>query len=462
MKKYTHKELNDILNCIRDGIFITDGYGNIILLNETSAEFCKYSQEELVGRNVKDLIKEGYFDENEVVSLKCIETGCEESMIQKGNSDKHEVMVTGVPHLTDGKADLVVVTERDVSYIKNLERELRESKSLVEKYKTKLKRYEREHIKDIIYCSKEMENTITICDRVAKKDITVLIQGESGTGKEVVANYIHKSGNRCDAPFIKVNCGAIPENLLESELFGYEKGAFTGASQRGKPGLFELADKGTLFLDEIGIMSLPLQGKILRVLQNREIMHIGGNEYIPIDVRIIAATNTNLKNAVEAGEFRLDLYYRLNVVPIIIPPLRVRKSDIYPLAKHFLQIYNDKFDSNVSIDKNGWNALRKYNWPGNVRELENIIERLVIMSDGNEISGAQITEQFDHFDINAISDSIAGNSLQECIDAYEKSIIISQMEHYKRSGELAEALGIDKSTLNRKIKKYGIPKLYND
>ena len=462
MKKYTQNELNDILNCIRDGVFITDGSGNILLLNETSAEFCRYSQEELIGQNVNDLIRKGYFDENEVVSLKCIETGCEESMIQKGNSDDHEVMVTGVPHLTDGKADLVVVTERDVSHIKNLERELHESKQLVEKYRTELKRYENEHARDIIYCSKEMENTITLSDRVAKKDITVLIQGESGTGKAVVANYIHKSGNRCNAPFIKVNCGAIPENLLESELFGYEKGAFTGASERGKQGLFELADKGALFLDEIGIMSLPLQGKILRVLQNREIMHVGGNEYIPIDVRIIAATNTNLKSAVEAGEFRLDLYYRLNVVPIVIPPLRTRKSDIYPLAKHFLQIYNNKFDANVSIDKNGWNALRKYNWPGNVRELENIIERLVIMYDGSEISASQITEQFDHFDINAVSDGIAGGSLQECIESYEKNIILSQMEHYKRSGELAEALGINKSTLNRKIKKYGITKIYGD
>ncbi|MCO7121857.1 sigma 54-interacting transcriptional regulator [Ihubacter massiliensis] len=459
MRGINYKEISDILNCISDGIFITDGDGNILLLNKASADLCEYEEEQLIGRNVEDLIKEGYFEENEVVSLKCIKSGKEESLIQKGENDEHELTVTGIPFLKNGKVEMVVVTERDVTNINRLERELRKNKKLVEKYKTQLERYkenEKKNLKDIIFDSKEMEDTITMADRVAKKDITVLIQGESGTGKEVIANYIHQSSDRRSKPFIKVNCDAIPETLFESELFGYEKGAFTGASEKGKPGLFELANEGTLFLDEIGIMPLSLQGKILRVLQNREIIRVGGKDYIPINVRIIAATNVNLKNAVKAGDFRLDLYYRLNVVPIVIPPLRNRKEDIIPLARYFLQKYNEEFDSNLKIDKSGWDVLYKYQWPGNVRELENIIKRLVIISDEHEVTGPQVAEQLDYFDVGMSGGLFFCNDLRTSVEEYEKNLIMSQMDYYKGSRELAEALGIDKSTLNRKIKKYGI------
>ncbi len=465
MSKINYKSITEILDCIRDGIFITDGEGNVLLLNKASEALCEFNEEQLVGRNVNDLIREGYFDENEVVSLRCIKTGKEESLIQRGENDEHELTVTGVPLLQNGKVQLVVVTERDVSHINRLEKELRKNKELVEKYKTQLEQYEKnkgEHRKDIICDSKAMEATISMADRVAKKDITVLIQGESGTGKEVIANYIHKSSDRSGKPFIKVNCDAIPENLFESELFGYEKGAFTGASEKGKTGLFELANEGTLFLDEIGIMPLSLQGKILRVLQNQEILRVGGKEYIPIDVRIIAATNVNLKNAVKDGAFRLDLYYRLNVVPIEIPPLRNRRDDILPLAKHFLEQYNKKFDTNLKISKSGWDVLYQYSWPGNVRELENIIKRLVIISDDLEVSGPQITQQLDHFDLSITNDFFFSKDLRTSIEEFEKKMIASQMKYYDGSRELAKALGIDKSTLNRKIKKYGIKSTLTD
>lgn len=464
MRGFDYKEARDLLNCIRDGIFITDGNANIVLVNKVSAELSEFSQDQLVGRNVNDLIKEGYFEENEVVSLKCIKSGKKESLIQKGKNNEHEITVTGVPFLQDGKVELVVVTERDVQDINRLEKELRENKALLEQYKTQLGQYKENEkkLKNIIYDSKEMEDTIAVSDKVAQKDITVLIQGESGTGKEVIANYIHHASDRRDKPLIKVNCDAIPESLFESELFGYDKGAFTGAADKGKAGLFELADGGTLFLDEIGIMPLALQGKILRVLQNKEILRVGGSDYIPIDVRIIAATNTELKNAVKAGEFRLDLYYRLNVVPIVIPPLRNRKEDIFPLARHFLQIYNEKYESNLKITKSGWAALYKYQWPGNVRELQNIVKRLIIISDDNEVNGAQVMEQLDNFDIGVEDNVPFCNDLSACLEDYEKNIILSQMKRYKGSKELAEALGIDKSTLNRKIKKYGIKNAFID
>ena len=460
MRNFHYKEVSELLNCVRDGIFITDGLGNIILVNKASAELSEFSEEQLVGRNVKDLIKEGYFEEEEVVCLKCIRSGKKESLIQKGKDHEHEITVTGVPLLQNGKVEFVVVTERDVPDINRLERELRKNRELLEKYKTQLGQYQKKEkeLKGIIYDSKEMEDTITMAGKASQKDITVLIQGESGTGKEVIASYIHQSSDRCDKPFIKVNCDAIPEHLFESELFGYEAGAFTGASEKGKAGLFEMANEGILFLDEIGIMPLSLQGKILRVLQNKEILRVGGNEYIPIDVKIIAATNTDLKNAVKMGEFRLDLYYRLNVVPISILPLRKRREDIIPLARHFLSLYNQEFEANFTIDKSGWATLYKYPWPGNVRELQNIIKRLVIISEDNQVTGAQIIEQLDHFDLALQDNMPCCKDLRACVEEYEKNMILSQMECYRGSRELAKSLGIDKSTLNRKIKKYGIKK----
>lgn len=464
MKDFNHENIQDLLNCIRDGVFITDGDGNIILMNEASEELSEFSGEQLLGRNVNDLIKIGYFSEGGAVSLKCIETGREESMIQKGRDDDQEITVTGVPLIESGKVKFVVVTERDVSEINRLERELRKNQQLVKEYSEKLEQYRKDAKAahgDIIYDSEEMDKIIQLSESVARKDITVLIQGESGTGKEVIANYIHQCSDRKDKPFIRVNCDAIPENLFESEFFGYEKGAFTGASDTGKAGLFEQANGGTLFLDEIGIMPMSLQGKILRVLQNNEIMRVGGGKYIPVDVRIIAATNANLKDAVREKSFRLDLYYRLNVVPINIPPLRKRKEDIFPLVKYFVKKYNEKFDSDLRIARSGWDALYKYQWPGNIRELQNIIKRLVIIADGDEVDGRHIMEQLDSFDVG-IADNTYQGDLKSCVEEYEKNIIMTKMKDYTSSSRLAGALGIDKSTLNRKIKKYGIKTEYEE
>ena len=257
-------------------------------MNEASEELSEFSGEQASGEKCKRLIKKGYFSENGAVSLKCIETGLEESMIQKGRDDGQEITVTGVPLIEHGKVKFVVVTERDVSEINRLEKELRRISSWLRNTVSSWSSIEktREGARgSIIYDSEEMEKIIQLSESVAKKDITVLIQGESGTGKEVIANHIHQCSDRKDKPFIRVNCDAIPENLFESEFFGYEKGAFTGASDTGKVGLFEQANGGTIFLDEIGIMPMSLQGKILRVLQNREIMRVGGGGYIPVDVR---------------------------------------------------------------------------------------------------------------------------------------------------------------------------------
>ena len=458
MESKMRTELLDILDCIRDGIFITDGNANVLVLNRTSELLSQYSRENLLDKNVEDLIQAGYFKKSEVVSLKCIASKREESLIQKGVDENHEILVTGVPLIRNGQVEKVVVTERDISQLNHLENALRENKRLAEKYKKELEYFrslETEIAQHIVCESRQMQQAVRLASKVAKQDTTVLIQGESGTGKEVIAKFIYKSSLRKDKPFIKINCGAIPENLLESELFGYEKGAFTGASEKGKIGLFELANEGTLFLDEVGTLAPHLQVKLLRVLQEKEIMRVGGNACIPIDVRILAATNSNLKEAMEKGEFRSDLYYRLNVVPIFIEPLRNRKADIRPLAEKFLAAFNQKYNAAKELSESAWKQLLSYSWPGNVRELENFIERLVVISECDLVDARQLSEQFS-FPSSGPTFIPIGSTLKQKVEEYEKRLILSQLPYYSRTQDLANSLGIDKSTLTRKMKRYQI------
>ena len=241
----------------------------------------------------------------------------------------------------------------------------------------------------IIAESEAMKNVLKLLKTIVAMDSTVLISGESGTGKELVARYIHQHSSRKEYMFLPVNCAALPPALIESELFGYEKGAFTGARREGKPGLFEQAENGTIFLDEIGEMPLSLQAKLLRVLENGEIKRVGGNQVRTVDVRILAATNRDLKNMVRKKKFREDLYYRLNVIPVVIPPLRERREDILPLCRYYLEQLNFKYGKSKRFGQEMRLALERYSWPGNVREIKNVIERLFVMT---------------HFDVISLSD----------------------------------------------------------
>jgi transcriptional regulator with PAS, ATPase and Fis domain len=316
---------------------------------------------------------------------------------------------------------------------------------------------------DVIYKSKDMEDIVALAEKIAGSDATVLIQGESGVGKDIIAKLIHRCSLRKDKPFIKINCASIPENLMESELFGYEKGAFTGASENGKSGIFELANGGVLFLDEVGTIPIYLQPKLLRAIQEKEIIRVGGASYTPLDIRIIAATNIDLKAAIRNNTFREDLFYRLNVVPIMIPPLRKRKDDICPLAEHFLKVFNKKYNTTKKMDDQAMGALLHYRWPGNVRELENIVERLVITSRSDIITSLEVTNQFSEVDTEDLffEDNLP-QGLKGAVDRYEKKLIIENMKYYSRSQELADALKINKSTLTRKMKKYGIRNIYTE
>lgn len=309
---------------------------------------------------------------------------------------------------------------------------------------------------NIISVSERMQDVIKTCLKVAKSKATVLLRGESGTGKELLAKAIHYESPRMKGPFIAVNCAAIPENLLEAELFGYEKGAFTGAVV-SKPGKFELADKGTLFLDEIGDLSISLQAKLLRILQEQSFERLGGTKTIKVDVRIIAATNRNLEDMVKKGLFREDLYWRLNVVPLFLPPLRERKEDIPVLVDYFLKRFNKEYGKKVSFNSKALERLISYPWPGNIRELENTIERIVLLAEKDNLSESDLP-MFITIDVrpNLVKRPL-DNSLADELKEIEKTRIEEALRRSNyNQAEAARILGITPRQIGYKIRKYGI------
>lgn len=449
--------LLELLNCVNVGIYITDGKGITLLVNNESLKTGGLGREELVGKSMTDLVNIGYVTES--ASLRAINSGAQESIIQQLN-DGGQVYITGVPLNKNGTTEIVVCTERDITETTRLHEILEEKDKINQKYKDELEylRKQNSHIdSSIIAQSETMSNIIDMAFRIAKWETTVLITGESGTGKEVMANYIYQNSLRSGKPFIKVNCSAIPENLMESEFFGYEKGAFTGASNEGKLGFFELANEGTLFLDEIGELPLSMQSKLLRAIQEHEIIHIGGKNAISVDVRIITATNINLKKAIQDGRFREDLYYRLNIIPLEIPPLRDRKEDIIHLAINFVDFFNQKYSQHKLLSKDAAQALMCYEWPGNIRELKNIIERIILTVDGDEITKKHINNQI-YFDMseNRSKEFAAGLSLQEQVENFEKDLINNLMSKCSNANEVSKVLHVNRSTISKKIKKYAI------
>ncbi len=317
-------------------------------------------------------------------------------------------------------------------------------------------------VKNFIGVSQPIKEVYSLIEKVTKTDSNILILGESGTGKELVAKAIHYNSPRSTKPLVTVNCGAIPEDLLESELFGHVKGAFTGAVNT-KPGRFAMADEGTVFLDEIGEMSMKLQVKILRILQERKFEPVGSNHTYEVDVRIIAATNRNLEEAVKKGHFREDLYYRLNVIPIQLPPLRERKSDIPLLIDHFLNRFSEENQKpKLSISSEAMEIFKKYQWPGNIRELENVIERLAILKREGEISKEDVTERLNPVSGSLSSDSVLSESLVDFkvrIDEFENQLILKALEQTGwNKNRAAKLLKLNRTTLVEKIKKRQLEK----
>lgn len=458
--------LSAIIEHSFDGIFITDKNANVLRINHAYEDITGLKKEDVLGRNMTDLVREKMISKSGSLIVK--RTKKPVTLQQRFNSGK-EALVTSSPIFDkDGELIMIVTNVRDLTEIYNLKEVVQEKTAAMERLRLEL-----EHIQnpleeqEVIAKDEATLAAILLANRVAPMDTTVMLLGETGVGKEVMARYIYQHSSRLKNSFIKVNCGAIPESLIESELFGYESGAFTGANRAGKIGLFELANKGTIFLDEIGELPKDMQVKLLRALQEQEIMRVGGTKPISIDVRIVAATNRNLEEMVKNGDFRQDLYYRLTVFPISIPPLRFRKKDITPLAQSFLRTLNQKYNLKKYFSDISIQLLNEYHWPGNIRELKNIVERAIIISSDNEIKPEDL--HLHHQSQPIIIEKDAPVDIEKLQKPQEidfpvdvQDILLRTEYHYLTAAyakfgnvrDAAQALGITPSTFVRKRKKY--------
>jgi PAS domain S-box-containing protein len=444
-------DLKAIFDISYDVIFVADANGNTIRVSTASKELWGYEEKELVGKSVYQLEKEGVF--NPSITRLVLELGEKVTSIQKTKTGRR-LMVIGTPIKdADGKIIRVVNASRDITEVSKLQKEIEELKQVTEGYKKELMqlREKNDEVQSVIYRSEKMRHILSLARKLGDVDSTVLLLGESGVGKEIISAYIHKNSHRKSKPFISINCGALPNQLLESELFGNEN---TKDIVEGRPGLFELANEGTLLLDEISELPLDFQTKLLRVLSEKKIVRIGGKEEVNVNVRIIATTNRNLEKEVKEGRFREDLYYRLNVIPIEIPPLRDRKEDILPLTLHFLKQLNQKYKLNRQLTSEVMDQLSQYSWPGNVRELQNIIERLLVTSDSMIIGSNQLPEQIR---LGKVSESAIQVTkiipLKDAVELVEKKLLEMAQRKYRSTTKMAEVLKVNQSTISRKMKK---------
>ncbi|MGX8774721.1 MAG: sigma-54 interaction domain-containing protein [Bacillota bacterium] len=473
----TLDQLLPIFDGITDAVFIDDAGGVCQWCNDACEEVYGVEMDDIVGRNVDDLEKAGIFTPS--VTRRVLDEKREITIIHE-NRYGRRLLTTGTPifiPMTSGgwvaagegrytrQIAFVVTTSRDITQIADATGvgakatsarlfgpELLPPGGLSEK---DIFEQDKASTVRIVSRSEAMKNVITLTKRLASVNTTVLITGESGVGKGLIARTLHEEGNRWQKPFVTVNCGAIPENLIESELFGYVAGAFTGSRSGGKKGLFEVAQDGTIFLDEISELPLNLQVKLLQVIQERQITPVGGTKPVPIDVRIISATNRDLESLVKEGRFREDLYYRLNVVPINVPPLRERPDDILPLIQRNLVRCNRELGERKTISAGALAILLKYPWPGNIRELQNIIERLVITT-----SQRVITEDDIFIFIKEAADEnptvYEEMSLTAAMEKAEKEILSQALDNYGSTRAIARVLKVSQPTIVRKLNKYGL------
>lgn len=452
----SNRDMDALFRFSHDGLVICDGNGYGVRYNEAYTRITGIDGQDLIGRHMTEIVERGSISESAVLN----------ALVAKKQ-------VTTMPNLASGKKVLITANPvfdannnvvkvignvRDLTELTALEAELNQAKELSERYFSELVhlRSQTIQVEGMVAESPAMRAIISTAMKVSATDATVLITGESGAGKEVLARMIHTHSQRREGPFVKVNCGAIPDNLLESELFGYEKGAFTNAAKTGKMGIFEIAFGGTLFLDEIGEIPVSLQAKLLGVLQDKRFSRVGGTKEINLSARIIAATNRDLDEMVAAGQFRKDLFYRLNVVGLKIPPLAERREDIFPLTHYFLRELNEKYQFKNTLSHQVMNLFREYDWPGNVREMENLMEQLVVLAPNEKIIPAMLPESFRMRRVDAGSELSQGGSLEEIMDNVERRIFRTFVQKGYSSYRIAEELGINQSTAIRKIKKLGL------
>jgi PAS domain S-box-containing protein len=438
----TVQTLLKILDHSSDEIFVLDGEKRILYVNKVCEKHYGLKPTDVIGKFNVELFEKGYWKPSIVPEVYKRKEPC---YMRQVTNIGAELMTSAVPILNEKKEiDLVVITSTQVQTIKMMKakEEIGESKST------------QEHKFDaqIVTNSGKIKRILEFCKKVGPTDSNILILGESGTGKSVLAQYIHKLSNRKNGPFLAINCAAIPEELLESELFGYSKGAFTGASNLGKQGLIEAANGGTLFLDEIGEMPLSVQAKLLQVIQEKQFIPVGSNKIKKVDIRIMAATNKNLDDMVKGKAFREDLFYRLNVIDIHLPPLSERKEDIIPLIYNFLNKFNHKYNENKVISEECLNLLIHYSWPGNIRQLENLMERLVIVSN----SIIQLADLPDIItdNVGQVTQLALPTSLDKALDETKRTFVRRSFQTYKSSRKVAIDLGISQTKASSLIRKY--------
>ncbi|MBY0124168.1 sigma-54-dependent Fis family transcriptional regulator [Bacillus sp. S/N-304-OC-R1] len=430
-------------------LVVVDKVGVITYINKNYCDFLEVEREKVIGLHVSKVIENSRMHivaatgKEEVADLQYI----------KGNY----MIANRIPIIIDGQVvgAFGTVFFRDTREWMKMNSHVKSMLAKIQSYIQDIDRSVKYSLEDLLGASKEIESLKEKVKMIASSDISVLIRGESGTGKELFAHSIHQLSNRSHQPFVKINCGAIPENLLESELFGYEEGAFTGAKKGGKKGKFQLADGGTLFLDEIGDMPMNMQVKLLRVLQEGEVESVGSTEPISVDVRIIAATNRPLEKMMDEKRFRQDLFYRINVIPFLIPPLRERMEDIPVLLDYFIKKITKKSGKRIShVDEEVIELFNQYSWPGNIRELENVIEASIHLTNDEVISLDSLPDYLKESSVYPVGTK----KLKEILEETEKKVLLQSLNKYHNDKlEAAKALGISKSSMYEKLKKYGMP-----
>ncbi|ABM27512.1 sigma-54 interaction domain-containing protein [Nitratidesulfovibrio vulgaris] len=455
MKKII-EHIESIFDILSDGIYITQRDGTTLLVNRMYEQLTGLSFKDLRGRNVHDLVADGIFDT--ILNPEVVRTKRPAVSVQHVRQSK-KIILRGYPVFDEhGEVCLVVTFARDITMITQFREQIAQQKQLIETFSDRIECMLHEQVRNSqpVFESEVMQQVLDLLQRVAATDANILILGETGVGKDVFARLAHEYSPRSSKMFLKVDCGSIAENLIESELFGYVPGAFSGASSKGKAGYFEIADGGTVFLDEIGELPLPMQAKLLRVLQDREVMRVGSSQARKVDVRIIAATNRDLAEDAKAGKFRSDLYYRLNVAVLDLPPLRERQQDIIPLVERFLDRFNAKYRRNMTLPKGTRQALQNYKWPGNVREMQNLIQSLVVTCEGHSIKPEHLPPHIQKAARNRTAYTPPApddaRPLKEIMADIEREILEEAVRTHGSVCKVARMYKISRTTLFRKLR----------
>lgn len=459
-----NKNFQKIFNSIPDGILISDPEGYVVSLNKAVLKRINLTEDEIVGQHAHDLEKKGIFDPSitkMVLEQKKAIKGVQVFFKYKGKESSF--ITSGYPiKCQNGQTQLILIHSQYLPDIIESTSKIDEAYDLVQRYSDEIRKiqlHEKEYTEKNYFLSKSSvyKSAIDSTNQIASTDSTVLLTGETGVGKNIFAKRIHDLSSRNEGPLIHINCGAIPKDLIESELFGYKKAAFTGANPSGKAGLVKMADRGTLFLDEVGELPLQTQVKLLHFLQDMEFIPIGATKSEKVNVRVIAATNKDLYKEMNSGNFRSDLFYRLNVLPIYIPSLRERKEDIIELVQFFLDKFNKEHHKSYYLSIEAAEFLQNYSWPGNIRELENLTKRLVLTCPTNKIEGTDLPKQIQNITSDfSFKNLTQSNSLINYLDKIERDIIKDALNKFKTTRKTSEELGITQSLLMRRIKKYNL------